>query len=188
MIEKIKAVAFEKETIAWNTLQVILGSIFLGLMAQVALPLPFTPVPISLQTLGVALMAIALGSKKAPLAVLLYLFQATCGLPVLAGGSINPLWMLGPRAGYLFGFVLSSYLIGRLIESKTNPSGIWCFLSIALGEMSILLTGTLWLSAFVGLNNAFYMGFFPFLIGAAAKVTMASGSIKPIQWAKQDRK
>lgn len=171
----------QRETFALKTLQVIMGSIFLGLMAQAAIPLPFTPVPISLQTLAVSLLAIALGSKKAPLAVLLYLLQATCGLPVLAGGTVNPLWMVGPRAGYLIGFVLASYLIGRLLEiKKSHPSIIWSFFSISLGELSIVCAGTLWLSTFVGIETAFYMGLFPFLPGSAAKVAIAVCSIKPL--------
>lgn len=162
-------------------LQVLAGSLFLSLMAQVAVPLPFTPVPVSLQTFAVALLAITLGSKKAPIAVMLYLVQATMGFPVLAMGAANPLWMVGPKAGYLLGFVLSSFVVGKLLERKASHSLGKAWLVLSLNEIITLCLGACWLSAFVGWPNTLAMGVIPFIPGALLKISAASLAVKPIR-------
>lgn len=167
-----------------SLLQVIVGSIFLGLLSQIALSLPFTPVPLSMQTLGVALLTLSLGWRKATLAVGAFLLQATAGLPVLAGGLSNPLWMIGPKAGYLIGFMLSAYIVGRMIEKRQNNSFIKNWLILSLNEGIILFSGALWLSLFVGWENTIALGVLPFLPGALIKITIAASSIKPIEWVK----
>ena len=90
--------------------QVIVGSLFIGLLAQVHIPLPFTPVPLSLQTLAVLLLASSLGSKKATLAVLVYLAEIGFGLPISAGAISQPLALIGTNAGYLFWLYPSCFL------------------------------------------------------------------------------
>lgn len=167
-----------------SLLQIFFGSIFLALMAQVSFPLPFSPVPITLQTLGVALLAITLGSKKAPLAVLCYLTEATLGFPVLAGGVSKPLWMFGTNAGYLVGFVFASYIIAKLLESKVEISFPRKFASILIGEATLLILGCLWLSVFLGALSAISLGLLPFLPGAMVKGLVAATSIQPIEWVK----
>ncbi len=167
-----------------EVLQVVLGSIFLGLMAQIAIPLPFTPVPVTMQTFGISLLAISLGSRKAPLAVLMYLLQATIGLPVLAKGLTNPLWMIGPNGGYLIGFIVSSYVVGKLIESYRGAHFLKNWLILSLNEGIILFFGAAFLGLFVGWEHAFAMGALPFIPGALLKITMAASSIQPIEWAR----
>ncbi len=170
---------------SWLSLmQILVGSAFLGLMAQAAIPLPFTPVPVSLQTLAVFLLAIALGSFKAPLAVIVYLFQATIGLPVLAGGVSNPFWLFGPKAGYLIGFVLASYSVAWSLEQQKKPTFFKTCLILSLNEYFILLVGSLWLAQFVGWKNALLMGAYPFLPGSLVKITIAACTSKPIEWLK----
>jgi biotin transport system substrate-specific component len=165
-------------------LQVLLGSVFLGLMAQISVPLPFTPVPFSLQTLGVALLAISLGSRKAPLAVMAYLLQATLGFPVIAGGLSKPLWMISPTAGYLIAFVISSFLTAKLLERARSSSWIKTWLAFTVNEVTILLIGSLWLALFVGGSKAFLLGALPFIPGALVKIAVAASSVKPIRWIK----
>lgn len=165
--------------------QILLGSVFLGVMAQIAIPLPYTPVPMTLQTLAVALLAISLGSTKAPLAAIAYLVQATAGLPVLAGGAVNPLWMISPRAGYLLSYILASFLVAKLLEYFKPVSFIKTALILSLNELCILSIGSLWLGYFVGWENAFSMGMLAFLPAAAVKTTVAATSYRPVQWAKE---
>ena len=164
--------------------KVILGSILLAALSQLAIPLPFSPVPITMQTLGVALLTITLGPRLACFSVLTYLAQATIGLPVLAGGFSNPLWMIGPKAGYLIGFAVAPLLVGTLLKKQTHFSFIktWCILS--LNEISILIVGTSWLGFFVGWENTFIMGLAPFIPGALWKITIAAFSFQPIAWIK----
>ena len=94
------------------------GSLFLALMAQIAVPLPFTPVPLTLQTLAVFLLGGILGPKRALFALVAYLVEGTSGLPVFTGGAIRPLWFLGLHAGYLFAFPLAAYAVGMLTEKN----------------------------------------------------------------------
>ena len=164
--------------------QILLGSVFLSIMAQIAIPLPYTPVPMTLQTLAVALLAISLGSTKAPLAVIAYLLQATAGLPVLAGGAVRPLWMIGQNAGYLLSYIFVSYLVAKLLEHFKPVGFVKTWLILSVLELCILSIGSVWLGYFVGWENAFSMGMLAFLPAAAVKVTVAATSYKPVQWIK----
>lgn len=182
---KRKGSALRANYINWvGVVQVLFGSVFLGLMAQLAIHLPFTPVPLSMQSLGVSLLAISLGSRKAAWSAAAYLIQATVGLPVLAAGVSNPLWMVGPNMGYLIGFVAAAFIVGRLLEQRESFSFVKNWLILSLNEGIILLMGTLWLSFFVGWEDAFALGTMPFLFGALIKITIAASSIKPIEWLK----
>lgn len=165
-------------------LHILMGSIFLSLMAQFSFPLPFTPVPITLQTFAIAILAFTLGPKKAPLAVVAYLVEATCGLPVLTGAHSNPLWMFGAKGGYLFAFVLSAFVTAKLIE-KTPLSLTKIWIAFLLNETIILALGSLWLGFFVGKENAFLLGALPFIPGAILKISMASSLTRPIQWIEE---
>src|SRR5262245_5158687 len=114
----------EKVKPRWLTCShVLLGSIFLALMSQLAVHLPYTTVPFTMQTLGVFLLGGILGSKQGALSVLTYLAQGTVGLPVFAGGVANPRWFCDPKAGYLISFTLAAFLIGKAIE-KTKVARI----------------------------------------------------------------
>lgn len=182
---KEKSSVLRAANINWiGLVQVLLGSAFLGLMAQLAIQLPFTPVQLSMQSLGVALLAISLGSRKALLSVAAYLIQATVGLPVLAGGLSNPLWMVGPKMGYLIGFAMAAFIVGTFLERRQSSSFVRNWLILSLNEGIILLMGTLWLGIFVGWGEAFALGTVPFLPGALIKITIAASSIKPVKWLK----
>lgn len=176
-------VKYQEKTINLSgVIKVVIGSVFLGLISQIAIPLPFTPVPITLQTLGVSLLAISLGPRKAPMAVLTYLFQATLGLPVLAGGVSNPLWMATPKAGYLVGFVFAAYLTATLIE-KYKKTPLWkIWFALSANDGLILTIGACWLSFFVGFEKGFLLGFVPFIPGALVKISMAWISFRPLEW------
>lgn len=163
-----------------DTLQVMAASIALALFAQVAIWLPFTPVPITLQSMAIFLLALTMGPKKSSLAVIAYLAQGSLGLPVFAGGLVNPLWFLGPRVGYFLGFVVAAWLIGYLAQIKKERTLIETFLILFLGEAVLLTLGSIGLSFFVGLPNAIGMGVLPFLVGDAVKITLAALSLKPL--------
>lgn len=182
----VQKMDFRKELAnqASGIFSVIFGSIFLAVMGQLAIPLPFTPVPVTLQTLGVALLAISLGSRRAPLAVLAYLVQATAGMPVLAGGISNPLWMVGMHVGYLIGFVIAAFLVAKLLERCQPRSFLKTWLILSVNEITILGAGALGLVIFVGWENVMSLGILPFLPGAALKITMAAAATRPCEWLK----
>lgn len=171
-----------KDSVFTYGLHVVLGSIFLALISQISLPLPFTPVPLTFQSLGILLLAMAQGKNKAAFSVIAYLGQATAGLPVLAGGLANPAWMVGPRCGYLLGFVAAAYVVGLVLEKTSHKSWSWKILSLAVGELTILTVGTAVLTLFFGFGNAVALGFVPFLINAAIKISIAASADKPLSY------
>lgn len=153
--------------------EVLFGGIFLALLSQVSIPLPFTPVPITLQTLGVALLALTLGRVKAPLAVVCYLVQGSLGLPIFAGGVVRTAWMFGPTAGYLIGFVVAAYLLPRLLPKPFEATRKRQLISLIIASWTILTLGYLNLTFYVGWRDAFLFGILPFIIGDAIKTCFA---------------
>lgn len=153
----------------------IAGSCFLILLSQIAIPLPFTPIPLTLQTLGVFLLAGMLGGNRAVYSISVYLVQGSLGLPVFAGGVVQPFWFLGPKAGFLVSFLPAAYFIGTLLQRRTSPSILYTVMALAAGQCMISIIGMLWLSIYVGLTKAFLFGVLPFLSGAVIKI--ASGAL-----------
>ncbi len=161
--------------LAFDAFCVVSASLLLALLAQVELRLWFTPVPITLQPLGVMFIAAALGSKRGTLALIAYLGEGALGLPVFAGGAGSLAVFAGPTGGYLCGFVPATFIMGFLLEGGWKESFLKSLATVSLGSLVILAMGTLWLTCLVGYPSALAMGFYPFLMGSALKsVTAAS--------------
>jgi len=156
----------------------ILGGCFLAVISQVALPLPFTPIPMTLQTLGLFLLAGSLGSRRAVSCVVAYLAQGAIGFPVFAGGVANPFWFVDIKAGFLVSFLAAAVIVGRLLEKRANPHFVYVLSVLGLGQLAIFAIGAAWLSFFVGVNKAILFGVLPFLSGALLKIVVASLLLK----------
>ncbi|HSW86718.1 MAG TPA: biotin transporter BioY [Rhabdochlamydiaceae bacterium] len=156
---------------------IISGSIFLALLSQLAIPMPFTPIPMTLQTLGVFLLGGILGGRRAAYSTMTYLVQGCCGLPVFAGGMANPLWFLDCKAGFLISFIAAAFLIGKMIE-KSKPNLMYILFSLTLGQILISGIGMAWLSLYFGIHASFMIGVLPFLSGAAVKILTGSLFLK----------
>jgi biotin transport system substrate-specific component len=155
-------------------LQVVLCSFFVALCAQIRIPLPFTPVPITLQTLSVMMIGGMLGSRNGSLAVLLYIAEALLGLPVLAGGRIDPLFLLSPVGGYIVGFVIQAYVVGWFVERSRSLGKMSVFVGLGIGFAMEFACGALWMAYFVGAKNVLVMGVIPFLPGELFKTFIAA--------------
>ena len=142
--------------------------------AYVKVSLPFTPVPVTLQTLSVMLSGAFLGAKLAGISQIGYLMLGYLGLPVFTGASSGQAVFCGPTGGYLVGFVFCAYIIGRIIKLRENFG--WILFSFSLGSLIILALGTIWLSIYMGIDfkEAFMLGFLPFIAGDTMKVFVAS--------------
>jgi biotin transport system substrate-specific component len=144
----------------------------------VAFPLPFSPVPITLQTLFVILAGVLLGPVYGPISQLLYLAAGVAGLPVFAGGVAGPGVLVGPTGGYLVGFVLGSWTAGLF----TRPGSGWVRLVTGLlaAHAAIFVVGMAHLSVFVGssLETAFRLGVVPFLPGMMFKTAVAAAAVR----------
>lgn len=163
-----------KHSIVTECCQVIGGSLFLALCSQIALPLPFSPVPLTFQVLGILLLGALFGSRKASFMVMGYYAQILLGMPVLAGGVANPFALIGPRAGYLLGFIIQAYLMGWFVERSKHFSPSKAFLGGLCACGVQLAMGASWLALFIGWNQAWMLGFFPFIIIDILKVLIVS--------------
>lgn len=150
---------------------VVGGSLLLALCAQIRIPLPFTPVPITGQTFAVLLLPVMLGGWRGPAAVALYLAQGLLGLPFFAGGSAGVAALAGPTGGYLIGFLLAAVVIALL----AGGSRARVALALLAGNLVIYLCGVPWLARFVdgGMVAALTLGMTPFLLGDAIKLLAA---------------
>lgn len=158
--------------IAFDFLLVLAGSFLIALSAQLAIPLPFTPIPVSMQSFAILMVGGLVGAKKGFAAVLTYIAQGCLGLPVFAGGVAGFANLIGPRGGYLLGFLAAAFVIGFIIQKMGKKSVFKLFTSFLIADLTILVLGGLWLSLFVGATHAFSLGIAPFLLGELTKVTL----------------
>ena len=152
--------------------------------AQIALPVPGSPVPVTGQTLAVLLTAAALGPVRGALGQLLYLVAAFVGLPVLAQGAGGAHAVFGATGGYLLGFVVAAALVGRLAKGGWSRTPVRVVASYAVGSLVIYAFGATVL-AFVtgqGMAWALHKGVLPFLVGDGLKTLLAAGLL-PLAWA-----
>ncbi len=163
-----------KDNIWIDLILVVSGSIFVALSAQLTIYLPFSPVPITAQTLAVLLCGAVLGSKRGALSLALYILEGAVGLPVFAGGMGGITVLLGPTAGYLAGFLVAAYLVGMLSENGFNRNWHSTLIAFLLGQSIIYLLGVMRLASFTDFDQVFRIGVTPFLIGDAVKISFAT--------------
>jgi len=144
------------------------------LVGPMVVPLPMSPVPISLTNLAIYFGLYVLGTRRGCISYLLYLLMGFVGLPVFSGFSGGPGKLLGPTGGYLIGFVFMALIGGWFIDRWTDNLAA-CFAGMALGTAVCYLFGTLWL-AYQGQMTfpvALAAGVLPFLPGDACKIAIA---------------
>jgi biotin transport system substrate-specific component len=165
-----------------SILLIVAGSLLIAGLAQIEIPLPFTPVPITGQTFGVLLIGAALGSKRGAAALILYLIEGGLGLPFFAGGGRGLGILSGATAGYLAGFVVAAYVVGLLAERGLERSVRTSIIPFLIGTVIIYLFGVAWLGIFLkSFSQAIEFGLLPFLIGDALKLILASLAL-PAAW------
>jgi biotin transport system substrate-specific component len=167
--------AVRRSALIYDASLVLAGSLLIALSAQVAIPLPFSPVPVTGQTFAVLLVAALLGRRRGSVAVLFYIGQGLIGVPVFAGGAVGLARLVGPTGGYLVGFVIAAYVVGLLAERSWDRRVWTTAVAMVLGNLIIYACGVLWLSTFVGgLGPALTAGLLPFLPGDVLKIGAAA--------------
>jgi len=148
---------------------------FTALSAFIRIPLPFTPVPLTLQTFFVLLSGALLGRKLGGFTQISYMLLGLTGLSVFTGTGTGALYLFGPTGGYIIGFILAAFVAGSLFE-KQEKNRICVFLKLLSADFVILACGTLWLkiSLSIPLSRAFLIGFLPFIFGDALKAALAA--------------
>lgn len=159
-------------------------SLFVAVTARIAIPLPFTPVPITGQTFGVLLTGAVLGWRRGALALGLYLVEGLVGLPVFApGGMVGLARLLGPTGGYLVAYPLAAGLVGYLAERGWDQRWPTAPLAMALGNLVIYALGVAGLARYVGgIAPAIGKGVLPFIPGDLLKIGLAA-VVLPAGWA-----
>lgn len=163
---------FPKSQLAINLLSVLIGSLLLAATAQISIPLPFTPVPITGQTFGVALLSLLWGRNRAFASFLLYLSEGALGLPVFANA--QAFLTVGPTMGYLFGMLMATLAVGTLADKGYAKNFFRAFLCCVTGSAIIFTCGLIGLSFFVPKDQLLQMGLFPFMPGDLIKNLLAS--------------
>ena len=160
----------------------VLGAAFLmALCAQITIPLPFTPVPLTGSTFGVLFSAALLGPRRGLLSVGIYLAMGAVGFPFFAGASSGWHVFLGATGGYLMGFLPAAYLTGILSERGWDRDPLTAFLQMMLGSFVILALGLVVLAFYVPKSHLLAEGLYPFLVGDILKSCLAAGLL-PLGW------
>lgn len=159
-------------------LQVTGGALFLALCSHISVPLWFTPVPVSLQVLGVLFLGAVLGPWRGASAVLTYLGAALAGLPVLAMDFAGPLAFMKPSSGYLFGFVLGAGIMGILVQSLRLRGFAALTCAGIVSTAAIYALGLPWLAQFVGFEQVWALGLYPFVGVDTIKILVVAASLK----------
>jgi biotin transport system substrate-specific component len=159
---------------------VVGAAAFVGALSQLVIHLPFTPVPITGQTLGVVLAGCALGWRRAALSLSLYLVAGLVGVPWFAGHTSG--WV-GVNAGYLLGFIAAAALCGFLAERGNDRTVLRSIPTMIAGEVVLYAIAVPWLAIdlHVGAAKALALGFTPFLVGDAVKMACAA-ALLPGAW------
>lgn len=180
-MSKVKIAVMDRYYLAQITLGrqllLMLGfNLLLIASAYVRIPLPFSPVPITAQTMAVMACGLFLGPVCGSLTVLAYIVEGIVGLPVFAGGTAGMAVLLGPTGGYLIGFVTSAFVVGYFSEKVIRMTYARLIGVLSLGTVAVFLPGLSVLALYSGTGSVVTIGLLPFLPGAVIKTAfLASG-------------
>ncbi len=176
------------EGFVWDAARVAAANLLLVLCAWLAVPLPWTPVPITGQTLGVLLVAVLLGSRRGALALGLYLLEGLAGLPVFQPFGLPGVARLaGPTAGYLLAYPAAAFATGWLAEHGAGKSVARLAGALLSGEIVIFAGGCAWLAAVMqlGWTRAIAAGATPFLPGELIKMLLVIAAVRGVEHVRQ---
>jgi biotin transport system substrate-specific component len=166
---------------ALNMLFIAGASVLIAIAAQIAVPLPHSPVPLTMQPLAVLLVGVVLGSWRGAAAAVLYLLEGLGGLPVFAQGHGGAVWLIGPTAGYLLSYPLAAFVAGWVSERGWGSTITRAVAGMLAALAIIYAGGWSWLSIVAGAERAFLLGVAPFLIADVVKVALGAALLPRAQ-------
>lgn len=176
---RVLADVFTKTWIS-QALLIVGAAAFVGVSAQIAIPLPFTPVPLTGQTFAVLLSAAALGSLRGVAAMVLYAVAGIAGVPWFAQGSHG---IAMPSFGYILGFIAAAWVVGHFAEKGATRTPLKMAGLMIIGNVVIYAIGVTWLAFAINVTfgKAISLGLTPFVIGDLIKIALAAGLV-PLVW------
>ena len=166
---------------ALDVLLVVVASAIIAIAAQIAIPIPGTVVPLTMQPLAVLLVGITLGSTRGAAAAALYLLEGFSGMPVFAQGHGGAVWLAGPTAGYLFSYPFAAFVAGWFSERGWGSTIVRAIAGMLVALGIIYLGGWSWLAAFVGAKNSWLGGVRPFILADILKVAVGASLLPQLQ-------
>ncbi len=170
----VPAFSLAEQSLAKQALIVTGASLFIALCARLYVPLPFTPVPLTLGNVAVLLVGLLLGSRRGCAAVVLFLAEGAAGLPFFSGGA-GPATLFGVTGGYLLAYPAAAFLAGWLWEHAPRTFARAALAAVA-GEVTLFAGGIAWLMVFThSWPQAAMFGLYPFIFAEIIKVMAAAG-------------
>ena len=188
----LRATIFPHSTALTQALFVVGGVGFISLLAQIAIPVPGSPVPVTGQTLAVLLIGTTYGARLGVLTFATYLLAGIAGAPIFAPSATAANHgidrLIGATGGYLVGMLVASLALGYLADKKADQKFRTSFPALLFGDAVIFTFGLLWLQASLNLTWAqtISAGFTPFILGEAIKIAITATSL-PLVWRRISR-
>ena len=185
----LRAAIFPRANSLTNSLLALGGAGFLAVMAQIAIPVPGSPVPVTGQTLAVLLIGTTYGARLGVTTFATYLLAGIAGAPVFAPSATSANHgidrLLGATGGYLVGMFVASLLLGYLADRKADQKFATSFPALILGEITIFGFGLVWLHNSLDLSwsATISAGLTPFILGEVLKIAIVGTSL-PLIWRK----
>jgi biotin transport system substrate-specific component len=164
------------QSISRNVALIVGGALLMDILGRFSVPLPFSPIPLTLANFGVLLIALSIGSRRASAAMLLYLAQGAAGFPVFSpAGPGGIAQLIGPTGGYLMSYPLAAFLAGWIAEHGRCTVARMSVAALA-GEVLVFFGGITWLMtiAHIPFGQAANWGFYPFAFFEIIKIMVAA--------------
>ena len=188
----LRATIFPRSSAITQALFVVGGVGFLTALAQISIPVPGSPVPVTGQTLGVLLIGTTYGAQLGFITFATYLLAGVAGAPLFAPSATLPNHglerLFSATGGYLVGMLVASFVLGYLADRKADQKFTTSFPALLLGDAIIFAFGLVWLHLSLDLSWAktFAAGFTPFILGEALKIAITATSL-PLLWRRISR-
>ncbi|HEV8658320.1 MAG TPA: biotin transporter BioY [Thermoanaerobaculia bacterium] len=164
-----------------NVMLVIAASAIIAIAAQLAINVPFSPVPLTMQPVAVLLVGVVLGSKRGAAAAMLYLLEGASGAPVFAQMHGGAIWLTGFTAGYLWSYPFAAFVAGWFSERNWGSTIVRAVAGMLIALAVIYAGGWAWLALLTNARNAFVAGVAPFVIADVVKIAIAAALLPSAQ-------
>jgi biotin transport system substrate-specific component len=178
-----------RSTALSNAVLVVSGVLGLAALAQIAIPVPGSPVPVTGQTLGVLILGTAYGSTLGVTTFAIYIVAGIAGVPVFASSGHGLDRIVGATGGYLIGMLVATFVLGQLARFRLDQNFLTALPSMLIGTITTFSFGLVWLHQYTGQSWDWTIkaGLTPFIVGEALKIAIAGTSL-PVVWRVVNRK